>query len=79
VFRLAQTLPDYLGVLVLVGGSPFDCAGLGWTDRVRMACKRPGVRVPLAPLQISEYISNSEPVTTAYRGGQFEGHPRSCR
>ena|SRR5437667_3234120 len=33
-----------------VGGSPFDCAGRGSTDRMRMACKRPGVRVPLAPL-----------------------------
>jgi hypothetical protein len=34
---------------VQVGGSPFDCAGPGSTDRMHMACKRPGVRVPLAP------------------------------
>jgi hypothetical protein len=50
VFRLTQTAPDCLRVLLQVGGSPFDCAGLGSTDRMRMACKRPGVRVPLAPL-----------------------------
>jgi hypothetical protein len=43
VFRLAQTVPDYLGVLVQVAGSPFDCAGRGATDRMRMACKRLGV------------------------------------
>src|SRR5215469_16634417 len=48
VFRLAQTVPDCLGVLVQVGGSPFDCAGLGSTDRMRMACKRPGVSSPLS-------------------------------
>jgi hypothetical protein len=52
VFRFPQTVPDCPGVLVLVGGSPFDCAGLGSTGRMRMACKRPGVRVPLAPLQV---------------------------
>src|SRR5215472_10815746 len=39
VFRLAQTAPDYLRALLQVGGSPFDCAGLGSTDRMRMACK----------------------------------------
>jgi hypothetical protein len=49
VFRLAQMASDCLGALVQVGGSPFDCAGLGSTDWMRMACKRPGVRVPLAP------------------------------
>jgi len=50
VFRLAQTAPDYLRALLQVRGSSFDCAGLGSTDWMRMACKRPGVRVPLAPL-----------------------------
>jgi hypothetical protein len=50
MFRLPQTMPDYLGTLSQVGGYAFDCAGPGSTDWVRMACKRPGVRVPLAPL-----------------------------
>ena len=50
VFMLGQTAPDCLRALLQVRGSPFDCAGLGSTDRMRMACKRPGVRVPLAPL-----------------------------
>ena len=49
MFRLPQTVPDSPRALVQVGGSPFDCAGLGSTGRTRMACKRPGVRVPLAP------------------------------
>jgi len=32
VFSLPQTMPDCPGVLTQVGGSPFDCAGLGSTD-----------------------------------------------
>jgi hypothetical protein len=76
VFRLAQTVPDYLGVLVQMGGSPFDCAGRGSTDRMRMACKRPGVRVPLAPPQINSISSNTKPIVVAalrgcLRGGSF--------
>ena len=42
MFRLAQTVPDYLGVLVQVGGSPFDSAGPGSTDRIRMDLERGG-------------------------------------
>jgi hypothetical protein len=34
------------GVLVQVGDSSLDCGGPGSTDRMRLACKRPGVRVP---------------------------------
>ena len=49
MFRFPQTVPDCLRALVQVEGSPLDCAGLGSTDWMRMACKRPGVRVPLAP------------------------------
>jgi len=49
VFGFDQTVPDRPGMLMQVGGSPFDRAGLGSTDWMRMACKRPGVRVPLAP------------------------------
>ena len=41
-----QTVPDGPRVLVQVGGSPFDCAGLGSTDLMRMACKRPGLESP---------------------------------
>jgi len=63
VFRLAQTAPDCLRALLQVRGSPFDCAGLGSTDRMHMACKRPGVRVPLAPLffvpVFDETVTNS--------------------
>jgi hypothetical protein len=39
VVRHCSTVPHCLGVLVQVGGSPFDCAGPGPTDRMRMACK----------------------------------------
>jgi hypothetical protein len=46
MFRLAQTLPDHGKALMQVGGSTFDCAGLGSTDQLRVACKRPGFRVP---------------------------------
>ena len=63
VFRLDQTAPDCLRVLLQVGGSPFDCAGRGSTDRMRMACKRPGVRVPLAPL--SDVSAGQRPVRHA--------------
>ena len=78
MFRLAQTPPDCLGVLLQVGGSPFDCAGLGSTDWMRMACKRPGVRVPLAPLQAKRYDSNAKPVTITYVEGHSEGQVGSC-
>ena len=50
MFRLCQTVPDGFRALLLVGGSPFDSAGLGSTDGFRMACKRSGVRIPIAPL-----------------------------
>ncbi len=47
-----QTVPDSLGASLQMGGSPFDSAGLRSTDKIRMACKRPGVRVPLAPHEV---------------------------
>src|SRR6266702_4138157 len=49
MLRFLQTVRDFFGVLMQLGGSPFDCSGRGSTDQNRMACKRPGVRVPLAP------------------------------
>ena len=47
--RRPPTVPDCSGLLVQVGGSPSDSAGLGSTDQIRMACKRSGVRIPVAP------------------------------
>jgi hypothetical protein len=38
-----------------------------------MACKRPGVRVPLAPLHFKSTISNTEPVVLITVEGQNEG------
>ena len=38
-----------------------------------MACKRPGVRVPLAPLQFKRHDSNAKPVTITLIDGHFEG------
>ena len=73
MFRLAQTAPDCLRALVQVRGSPFDCAGLGSTDWMRMACKRPGVRVPLAPLHFKAPISNTKPIVLTSSKGQNEG------
>jgi len=63
MFRLNQTALDCLRTLLQVRGSPVDCAGPGSTDRMHMACKRPGVRVPLAPLffvpVFDEKVTNS--------------------
>jgi len=39
-----------------------------------MACKRPGVRVPLAPLHFKTPISNTGPVVLTAVEGQNEGH-----
>jgi hypothetical protein len=49
VLRHPSTVLDYPGLLVQVGGSPFDSARPRSTDRIHMACKRSGVRIPLAP------------------------------
>jgi hypothetical protein len=49
VVRHPPTVPARPGLLVQVVGSPSDSAGLGSTDLIRMACKRSGVRIPLAP------------------------------
>jgi hypothetical protein len=38
-----------------------------------MACKRPGVRVPLAPPQFKVHNSNAEPVTITLVEGHSEG------
>jgi hypothetical protein len=38
-----------------------------------MACKRPGVRVPLAPLHFKAQISNTEPVVATAVEGRNEG------
>lgn len=49
MFRLAQTVPDGVRALVQAGGFPFDCAGRRPIYRIRMACKRSGVQISLAP------------------------------
>jgi hypothetical protein len=51
VVRLAQTVPDFRRPFLQVGGSPSDSARPRQTDRLRMACKRSGVRIPIAPLR----------------------------
>jgi len=50
VFRLPRTPRDVLRPFLQVGDSPFDSVRRRSTYRIRMACKRSGVRIPIAPL-----------------------------
>src|SRR5450759_859864 len=50
VFRHPQTHPDPVRQFPQVSGSPLDSLRRKSTDRIRMACKRSGVRIPIAPL-----------------------------
>jgi hypothetical protein len=50
-----------------------DHLGSCQTDSSGMACKRPGVRVPLAPLHFKAQISNTEPMVITTVEGQNEG------
>jgi len=49
VFRLLPTPHDPIGAFLQVEGSPFDSVRRRSIYRIRMACKRSGVRIPLAP------------------------------
>ena len=49
VFRRLSTHRDLLGSFALVRGSPFDSVRLSQTSGTCMACRRSGVRIPLAP------------------------------
>jgi hypothetical protein len=58
----------------------------GWSGRISpgqempegfMACKRSGVRIPIAPPQVIRINSNTEPVNTRAFEGQIEGQFRS--
>ena len=49
VVRQPQTVLDCFRALVQVAGSPPDSAGRRSIGRIRMACKRSGVRISLAP------------------------------
>jgi hypothetical protein len=51
VFRLPRTPRDVLRPFLQVGDSPFDSVRRRSTYRIRMACKRSGVRIPVAPLR----------------------------
>src|ERR1019366_1940149 len=61
VFRLCQTVPDGFRALLQVGGSPSDSIRPRPTYRIRMACKRSGVRIPVAPLGIPGQSTSSGP------------------
>ena len=61
-----QTEPDLHGP---------DHLGLCQTDSSGMACKRPGVRVPLAPLHFKGIKSNVQRVVLTTVEGQNEGPP----
>jgi hypothetical protein len=74
VFRLAQTVPDGTRALVQAGGSPFDVARRRPTYRIRMACKRSGVRIPIAPPRSEFIIRNPEP-----RLRRLAGQPSAAR
>ena len=50
VFGLPPTLRDVPGLFAQAGGSPSDSIRPRPTYRMRMACKRSGVRIPIAPL-----------------------------
>jgi hypothetical protein len=49
VFRLPPTLRDVPGLFAQAGDSPSDSIRPRPTYRIRMACKRSGVRIPVAP------------------------------
>jgi hypothetical protein len=58
----------------------------GWSGRIWpgrgmlegfMVCKRSGVRIPIAPLQVIRINSNTEPVNPPAFEGQIEGQFRS--
>jgi hypothetical protein len=49
VFRLPPTPCDGPGLLAQAGGSPSDPIRRRRTHEFRMACKRSGVRIPIAP------------------------------
>jgi hypothetical protein len=56
VVRLLQTVPDSRRPFLQVGGSPSDSARLRQTDWLRMACKRSGVRTPIASPQFRGFF-----------------------
>ena len=58
---------------MLVDGSPLDSCRRPRIDLRRMACKRSGVRIPLAPPQVVRVNSNTEPVSSWAFEGQIEG------
>src|SRR5215472_5190217 len=80
VTNQVTTSPIHAGRLRSV---PDGELALTWTDltisdRARrdspgMACKRPGVRVPLAPLQLKDLISNTQPTTRTRPRGTSRG------
>ena len=43
-----------------------------------MACKRSGVRIPIAPPQVERINSNTKPVKLSASEGRIEGQPRSA-
>jgi hypothetical protein len=49
VLRRLPTHRDLLGSFALVRGSPFDSVRPCQTSGTCMACRRSGVRIPLAP------------------------------
>jgi hypothetical protein len=65
------------GLFVLVDGSPPDSDGRAQADRLRMACKRSGVRIPIAPPEVKRINSNTEPVNFRALEGQIDGKLRS--
>jgi hypothetical protein len=76
VFRLPRTPRDVLRPFLQVGGSPFDSVRRRSTYRIRMACKRSGVRIPVAPPQVRCRTSNTELTSNLPGGGIPRGRIR---
>jgi hypothetical protein len=80
------TVPDRPRQLAQVRGSPSDPARRSSTDQIRMACKRSGVRIPLAP-QVTDKIrkpghqvqQESTAVATGRDAKQVFGSGPICR
>ena len=58
VFRHPRTHRDPVRQLLLVSGSLLDSLRRRPTNRIRMACKRSGVRIPIAPPRSKTIFAN---------------------
>ncbi len=85
MFRLRQTRLDGSRAFSQVSGSPLDSLRLGSIYRIRMACKRSGVQIPIAPRRSGGFFAHlSDPFERrtaakyrSSRSGRFESARRA--